>query len=279
MGGGGGKRQKKTTKKDDKKERRDDKKERRDDKKERRGNRRGKQRRKKQEEEKQEGGEKRRGEKKEGGRKRRGGRKGGGEGKKGGRGGKKGGKGERRERGKGGSSCVHCTGYGASAVHGSSLVLCPLCVWDAAESHGGRKQSPPNPEGVTSAAARTIPSTSALPFSHSLGLASSRRVTPFSRVTGGHQPSRLLSNRLSGKTQAKSSLKALTFMPLRCEKLSRGIDLCSKGMNLRFRALTPVLKTASSLKPSRNEEGGGGKRGERTRHTCFDRVRCASAVS
>ena len=85
-----------------------------------------------------------------------------------------------------GVPCV-CTGYGASAVHGSSLVLCPFCVWGAAESHGGRKQSPPSPKGVTPEAART---------------------------------------------------------------LSRGINLCSKGINLRLGASTPVLKTASSLKES-----------------------------
>ena len=72
------------------------------------------------------------------------------------------------------------------------------------------------------------------------GFASSKRVTPFSRVTRGHQPSRLLSNRLSGKTQAKSSLKALTFMPFSCEKLARGINLCLEGINLRSGALTPV---------------------------------------
>ena len=62
------------------------------------------------------------------------------------------------------------------------LVLCPFCVWGAAESHGGRKQSPPSPKGVTPAAARTIhfsssrcaraekvASASAPPYSHSLG--------------------------------------------------------------------------------------------------------------
>ena len=124
---------------------------------------------------------------------------------------------------------------------------CPFCVWGAAECHGSGKQSPPSPKGVTPAAARTIlfstsrcaraekvPSTSALPSSAFRG---SRRlwcVNPRTRV------SRLLSNRLSGKTQAKSSLKALTFMPFSCEKLFRGINLCSKGINLRLGALTPV---------------------------------------
>ena len=42
-------------------------------------------------------------------------------------------------------TCVHCTGYGASAVYSSSLVSCPFCVWSAAESHVGGKHSPPLP--------------------------------------------------------------------------------------------------------------------------------------
>ena len=79
-------------------------------------------------------------------------------------------------------TCVHCTGYGASAVCSSSLMSCPFCVRGAAESHGSGKQSPPSPKGVTPGTTRTmlfsssrcgrakkVMSTSALPFSHSLG--------------------------------------------------------------------------------------------------------------
>ena len=102
-------------------------------------------------------------------------------------------------------TCVHCTGHGASAVYSNSLMSCPFCVWGAAECHGSGKQSPPSPKGVTPAAAHTIlflvlpvrscregpehfgPTPLAL-----FGLASSGRVTPFSRVTRGHLPSRPL---------------------------------------------------------------------------------------
>ena len=144
-------------------------------------------------------------------------------------------------------TCVHCTGYGASEVYSKSLMSCPFCVWGAAECHGCGKQSLRSPKGVIPAAARTMlflvlpvrscregPKHFGPTFLAFLG---SRRlwcVKPRTRV------SRLLSNRISGKTQAKSSLKALTFMPLSCEKFSRGINLCSKGINLRFGALIPV---------------------------------------
>ena len=110
-------------------------------------------------------------------------------------------------------TCVHCTGYGASAVYSSSLVSCPFCVWSAAESHVGGNQSPPNPKGVTPAAARTIlfivlPMRSCREgpehFDPTLlaffGLASSQRVTPFSRVTRGHQPFRPLRRHLGALT-------------------------------------------------------------------------------
>ena len=98
-------------------------------------------------------------------------------------------------------TCVHCTGYGANAVYSSSLMSCPFCVWGAAECHGSRKQSPPSPKGVTPAAARTIlflvlPMRSCREgpehFDPTLlaffGFPSSRRVTPFSRVTEGINP-------------------------------------------------------------------------------------------
>ena len=130
-----------------------------------------------------------------------------------------------------------------------------FCVWGAAESHLGGKLSPPNPEGVTPAVARTIlflvlPMRSCREGPEHFGLAliaflGSRRlwcVNPRTRV------SRLLSNRLSGKTQAKSSLKALTFMPFGCGKLSRGINLCSEGINLRLGASPPVLKAVFGIR-------------------------------
>ena len=94
-----------------------------------------------------------------------------------------------------GCTCVHCTAYGAGAVYSSCLVSCP-CVWGAARRYVGGRHLPPSPKGVTPAAARTIlflilPMRSCregpehfgptpLPF---FGLASSGRVTPFSRVT------------------------------------------------------------------------------------------------
>ena len=79
-------------------------------------------------------------------------------------------------------TCVHCTGYGASAVYSNSLMSCLFCVRGAARRHGGGRNSLSNPKGVTPAAARTVlfftlpvcsckkvPSASALPLSHSLG--------------------------------------------------------------------------------------------------------------
>ena len=46
-------------------------------------------------------------------------------------------------------TCVHCIGYGASAVYSSSLMSCPFCAWGAAECHGSGKQSPPTKLDVT----------------------------------------------------------------------------------------------------------------------------------
>ena len=37
-------------------------------------------------------------------------------------------------------------------------------------------------------------------------------------------------------------------MPFSCEKLSRGINSCSKGINLRLGALTPVLKDVFGIR-------------------------------
>ena len=54
-----------------------------------------------------------------------------------------------------GCTCVHCTGYGASAVYSSCLVSCPFCVWGAARRHGSGRHLPPSPKGVTPAVAHT----------------------------------------------------------------------------------------------------------------------------
>ena len=149
---------------------------------------------------------------------------------------------------------VHCSGCGA--VRGQTSLPVSWCAWfsgwGAAES---RDLLASQPQGVC---LRSRHTSHALPTSWApvqkrswtlcptlFAFRGSRRqwaVNPRTRV------SRLLSNRLSGKTQSKSSLKALTFMPFSCEKLSRSTNLCSKGINLRLRALTPVLKSASSLK-------------------------------
>ena len=123
-------------------------------------------------------------------------------------------------------SCVHCTGYGASAVHGTSLVLCPFCVWGAAESHGGRKQSPPYRKGVTPAAARSIhfsssrcaraekvPGTAALPSSHSLGSRRPGVSLPFESRSGDSTPFRW---------SEALSLRALTLSHFGGERLCRG---------------------------------------------------------
>ena len=74
-----------------------------------------------------------------------------------------------------GCTCVHCTGYGASAVYSSCVVSCPFCVWRAARRHDWRKpvaSQSHTPHCFLSswrARAEKVPSTSALLLSHSLG--------------------------------------------------------------------------------------------------------------
>ena len=91
---------------------------------------------------------------------------------------------------------MHCTGYGAGAVNSSCLVSRPFCEWGAARRHGSGSQLPHSLKGVTPAVAHTTlfrvlrarscregPEHFGPTFLALFGLASSGRVTSFSRVT------------------------------------------------------------------------------------------------
>ena len=123
------------------------------------------------------------------------------------------------------SGIAPCSGCGA--VRGQTSLPVSYCAWfcgwGAAESHtrkvihlptlrGVSPQSPHQPRFADLLGARAEEILDTLSYSLRIPwIVTAVVVNPHTRV------SRLLSNRLSGKTQPKSSLKALTFMPFSCE--------------------------------------------------------------
>ena len=127
-----------------------------------------------------------------------------------------------------------CTAQDMVQVRCTAAVSCHVFFLNGAlrDVTFGGSQLPPSPKGVTPAVAHTtlllvLPVCSCREGPEHFGPTPPRIL--WARVV--QAPIRLLSNRLSGKTQAKTSLKALTFMPFSCEKLSRGINLCLEGIN------------------------------------------------